>query len=79
MNHIQSRFYSIFPGLMIFRDISYRANEAFINVFIGFIDKKGKVAQVKLVIRVKEKERAEVNYDHFKSNNRMLAENNIGS
>ncbi len=61
-----------------FQDISYRANEAFINVFVGFLDKKGNVDKVKLVIRVPEKEQAEEIVTLLKIYNRMLAEKNIG-
>jgi hypothetical protein len=61
-----------------FQDISYRANEAYINVFVGFIDKKGKVDKEKLVIRVLEKEKAEEIVTILKIYNRLLAEKNIG-
>ena len=61
-----------------FQDISYRANEAFINVFVGFLDKKGKVDKVKLVIRVLEKEEAHEIVTILKIYNRILSEKNIG-
>lgn len=57
-----------------FQDISYRANEAYINVFVGFLDKKGKVDKEKLVIRVLEKEQAEEIVTILKIYNRLLAE-----
>ncbi len=60
-----------------FQDISYRNNEAFINVFVGFIDRKGRVDKVKLVIRVIEKEQAEEIVTILKIYNRLLAEENI--
>ncbi|SRX52960.1 hypothetical protein [Aequorivita sp. CIP111184] len=60
-----------------FQDISYRSNEAFINIFVGFLDKKGKVDKVKLVIRVLEKEQAEKIVTLLKTYNRLLAEKSI--
>lgn len=60
-----------------FQDISYRSNEAFINVFVGFLDRKGKVDKVKLVIRVLKKEQAEEIVNILKLYNRMLAEKDI--
>lgn len=61
-----------------FQDISYRSNGAFINVFVGFLNKKGKVEKVKLVIRVLEQNQAEEIAIFLKIYNRFLAEKNIG-
>ena len=68
-----------FSRVYDFQDISYRANEAYINVFVDYLDKKGKLEKEKLVIRVLEKEQAEQIVTILKIYNRMLAEKNIGT
>lgn len=66
-----------FSKVYDFQDISYRENEAYINVFIGFIDKKNKPDKVKLVLRIKPKEEADEIVKILKIYNRLLAENSI--
>ncbi len=62
-----------------FQDISYRVNEAFINIFVGFVNKRGQVEKEKLVLRVLEKEKADELVTLLKIYNRLLSEKNIGA
>jgi hypothetical protein len=63
-----------FSRVYDFQDISYRQNEAFINIFVGFIDKKNRPDKIKLVIRILQKEEAEEIVKILKIYNRLLAE-----
>lgn len=68
-----------FSRVYDFQDISYRANESYINIFVDFLDKKGNLDKEKLVIRVLEKDQALQIVNILKIYNRMLAEKNIGT
>jgi hypothetical protein len=67
-----------FSRVYDFQDISYRANEAFINIFVDFLKRNGKLDKEKLVIRVLERKEALEIVTILKIYNRMLAEKNIG-
>lgn len=62
-----------------FQDISYRGNESYINIFVGFITEKQKLDKVKLVMRVLQPEEAKAIVNILKIYNRLLAEKDIGT